>query len=350
MNAIVSIDRILSPETVPAPEILTPAILFGPGGVESIISKLEAEVRAIDRDISTPEGRETVKSLAYKVARSKTALDDMGKGLAAGIKAQAATIDAERRIIRDRLDALKEEVRGPLTAWEDAEKARVDGHENALVFVLQAPTTAAAPGMSSEQIGALKAHLEKQAERDWQEFSDRALEAFRDVMPKICSLRDAADQRERDAAELAELRRLKAEREEADRKAAEAAAAAEQARLIEEARAAREAQQAEEAAQRERERAEQDAERHRQNEERAARNVEAAKAAAVEQERQRAAAAKAAEEAAQQKREANKRHRAKIEKAALDALTAIEGVNGVDANLILAAIIAGTIPHVSITY
>src|SRR5690348_15385756 len=113
MNALVSIDI----------STLTPATVFAPGGMEGIISKLEAEVRAIDRDISTPEGREAVKSLAYKVARSKTALDEMGKELVAGIKKQAGAIDADRKLARDRLDALKEEVRGPLTAWEEAEKA-----------------------------------------------------------------------------------------------------------------------------------------------------------------------------------------------------------------------------------
>ena len=39
MNAIITI------------ETLTPAIVFAPGGVENIISKLEADVRAISTDI-----------------------------------------------------------------------------------------------------------------------------------------------------------------------------------------------------------------------------------------------------------------------------------------------------------
>jgi colicin import membrane protein len=121
MNALVSIDV----------ATLTPASVFAPGGMEGIISKLEAEVRAIDRDITTPEGRDAVKSLAYKVARSKTALDDMGKELVADIKKQAGAIDADRKLARDRLDALKEEVRGPLTQWEEAEANRISGHEGA---------------------------------------------------------------------------------------------------------------------------------------------------------------------------------------------------------------------------
>ena len=77
MNALVTIDT------------LTPATVFVPGGVEAIVSKLETEVRSIKTDISTDAGRKEIASIAYKVARSKTALDDMGKNLVADIKAQA---------------------------------------------------------------------------------------------------------------------------------------------------------------------------------------------------------------------------------------------------------------------
>ena len=70
--------------------VLTPAVVFVPGGVDKIIGQIEAEVRAVKTDISTKAGREAIGSLAYKVARSKTALDDMGKALAADWKARAA--------------------------------------------------------------------------------------------------------------------------------------------------------------------------------------------------------------------------------------------------------------------
>lgn len=338
MNALVTIDV----------STLTPATVFAPGGMEGIISKLEAEVRAIDRDISTPEGRDAVKSLAYKVARSKTALDEMGKELVADIKKQAGAIDADRKLARDRLDALKEEVRAPLTAWEEAEAKRIADHEAELVNIVQAPTIVAS--MTSEQICAIKAQLEEKAGRNWEEFSDRALEAFRDVMPKICALRDAAEQRERDAAELAELRRLKAEREEADRKAEAERIAAQQA-------AERKAYEE----RREKERAEKSA---REKEAAVAAAIEAErvraereKAAAVEAERRRqeqeaaaAAAKRAAEEAAERKRQENKRHRAKVHQEITLALSEVLTGNADEAAALIEAIVAGKIPHVSITY
>ncbi|KRR21876.1 hypothetical protein [Bradyrhizobium retamae] len=345
MNALVSIDV----------ATLTPATVFAPGGMEGIISKLEAEVRAIDRDISTPEGRDAVKSLAYKVARSKTALDDMGKELVADIKKKAGAVDADRKLARDRLDALKEEVRGPLTAWEDAEAARVEGAERALVFIVTAARCEATP--TAEQIGnRIQSVRDVLADHDWQEFRERADAAAADVVPVLERMLAETIQRDADAAELAELRRLKAEREEADR----LAAAAEQARQEAEQRAAREAEQAAQAA-----------ERERQRQEQAARDQEAAVARAIEQERQKAerekaaaieaerrrqeeeaarvAAILAAEKAAAEKRAASVRRRAKVHTEIRAALTC-EMIAPHIVDRIIDAIASGDVPHVSITY
>lgn len=331
MNAIVSI------------ETLTPATVFVPGGVEAIISKVEAEVRAIDRDISTPEGREAVKSLAYKVARSKTALDEMGKDLVAGIKAQAAAIDADRRTIRDRLDALKEEVRGPLTAWEEAEAKRVADHESALVWIVSSPRSLP-PGAPSCLIREQIERVSHYAAHDWQEFKERGDAAVADALHTLGEMKVAAKQREADHAELAELRRLKAEREDADRLAAIAAERAEREKAAAIAKAQREEAEKAAAEQRAKDLAER-IERER---------VEAA-AEAVRQENQRVAEAHAKTEADRIKRENNTKHRAKVHAKIGTALVALFGnePTAEDATMVFTvveAIAAGTIPHVSITY
>lgn len=328
MNALVSIAQILEPETIPASEVLvplTPQTVFVPGGVEAILSRVEAEVRATPRDISTAEGREAVKALAYKVARSKTALDEMGKELVADIKKKSGAIDAERRTIRDRLDALKEEVRGPLTAWETAETDRVDGHERALVFIIESARFATPPSAATirERIEAVAVTCS----RAWEEFHERADAAATETLATLNAMREAAEQHERDAAELAELRQQKAAREAADRLAAEAKANAD--RVAGELAAA---------AERERERAEQ-----------ATRDQEAAAARAVEQERARVAAVEASHKAAAEKREANSRHRTKVLLAATGGLTAL-GIDQETAKAIISAIADGDVPHVSITY
>lgn len=316
MNALVSIDI----------ATLTPATVFAPGGMEGIISKLEAEVRAVDRDISTPEGREAVKSLAYKVARSKTALDDMGKELVAGIKKQAGAIDADRKLARDRLDALKEEVRGPLTAWEEAEANRISGHEGAIVAVIEAARQAT--GKPASLIRELIQIVAGYAARDWQEFKERADAAVTESVATLNLNLAAAEQAERDAAELAELRRLKAEREEADRKAEAERIAAQQA--------------AERKAYEER--------REKERAEKAQRDAEAAAARAVEQERVRVAEEKARQELAERKRQENKRHREKVHQKITLALSEVLTGNADEAAALIEAIAAGRIPHVSINY
>src|SRR6185437_576408 len=122
-------------------ETLVPAQVFASGAIETVLSRIEREARerAAALDISTPAGRKDIASLAYKVARSKTALDGAGKDLKAEWLAKSNAVDAERRTLRERLDALADEVRAPLTEWENAEKPRVKAHEDALVAIVESP-------------------------------------------------------------------------------------------------------------------------------------------------------------------------------------------------------------------
>jgi colicin import membrane protein len=63
------------------------------------------------------------------VTRSKTAIDDAGKKLNEEARAKINAVDAQRRKIREELDALAEEVRKPLTEWEKAEDQRIADKE-----------------------------------------------------------------------------------------------------------------------------------------------------------------------------------------------------------------------------
>ncbi|MCA6114288.1 hypothetical protein J6524_05005 [Bradyrhizobium sp. WSM 1738] len=340
MNALVSLDSILEPQ-----QALTATSLFGSGQVETILTAIEKDVRAEAYDITTEEGRDRIKSVAYKIARSKTTLDEIGKEHVAHIKAQSAAIDKERKTLRDRLDALKDEVRGPLTAWEEAEAARVDGHERALVEIVESvrfASTVPSSNLIEQRISAVNDLYN----RDWQEFQARAEGAAFEANATLETMLATAKQAEADAAELAELRRLKAEREEADRKAEAERIAAQQAA---ERKAYEERREKERAEKAERDKAVAvaaaiEAERVRAEQE---------KAAAIEAEQRRheqaardAAAKKAAEEAAEQKRQANTRHRAKVHKAIAEAIAP----HTCDVDALVNAIARGDIPHVSINY
>lgn len=231
-------------------ESLKAVVVFAPGGVDDILNKLKSEVRAIKTDISTPTGRAQIKSLAYKVARSKTALDDLGKDLTADLKAQTNAIDAERRKLRDELDALKEEVRKPLTDRETAEEDRVKAHEEAIEEIARcASFLVMQPG--SHEIKGRIAHLQLLQPRDWQEFAQRAQEVTATALASLTALLAVAEKREADEAELVRLREEEAERLRqeqarltAEREAKIAADAAEAARIEAEAKAAKEAEEA----------------------------------------------------------------------------------------------------------
>jgi hypothetical protein len=350
MNALVTIDT------------LTPEVVFAPGGVEEIISKLEADVRSIKTDMSTAGGRKEIASLAHKVARSKTALDDMGKDLVSGLKAQAGKIDAERRVIRDRLDALKDEVRKPLTDWENADKDRIAAHEQALAAITD--YLALASTASVAELQGFLSDIGQIAQRDWQEFAARANGTLDEVRTRLNKALAEAQKRAAEAAELARLRAEQAAREQAEREARIAAEAGAKARAEAEAKAAREAQEAALQAESERNRVEQARAAAQAAAEAAERaRIEAAKlaerqakeaaerrqAAAIEDERRRVAAVAAQEAAAAAKREANKKHQAKVNNAAVAALVA-GGLAEDAAKLAVTLIAQRQIPAITIAY
>lgn len=354
-------------------ETLTPAIFSQEGGIDAMLTKLEADVRAVQTDISTPKGRKEVASLAFKVARSKTAFDDMGKDLVADLKKQTGAIDAERKKVRDRLDALKEEVRRPLDEYEAAEELRIAGHQ-AAIRDMQALAGFIDENPPSEAVIRALTVLDALPGRDWQEFKQKAATARSETFAKLQGLKDVALQREAEAFEAAcrEAERLAQEQRERDERiAAEAAAEAtriaearaeadrqrverETAEAVEQAAAAQRAVESERAAANARaEKAESDAIEAAARAERdrvaAAEQAEADRVAAVEAERQRVADAQAAEVAETQRREADREHRKAINSEALAAFIAA-GLGEADGVKAITAIVRGAVPHISIRY
>jgi hypothetical protein len=357
-----AIDVLPKPSTdLVAVETLRASEVFAPGGVEKLLAKVTADVRALNvLDATTEGGRTEIKSLAYKVARSKTALDDMGKEFVAELKRAASTIDADRRMIRDRLDALRDEVRKPVDEWEAIEKDRVAAHaksiadlEALLDFGGQEPSAA----QLQERIDIFAATPARE---------ELSLLSLR-VGKRLEDLHVAAVKREAERAELERLRREQTEREQLERDERIAAEAAERARSEAEAKAKREAEQAAERAA---------AEQRRLDQELAAANARAAKAEqdriaaerkaaddakaaaeaaesdrllAIGAERKRVADAKAREDAETAKREADKKHKAKINSEVLAAFRAA-GLTDAAGKMATTALAQGKIPHAKLLY
>ena len=253
--------------------------------LDPIIEKIEKEARSLVPDVSTKKGRDAIASMAHKVARSKTYIDNAGKDLVAELKALPKQIDESRRIVRERLDALKDEVRRPLTEWEaeqeriKAEEAMNAMHAEALEMNIRFDQELAAKFEADHEMALL---MNKDFDRDREEQRRLAEQAQRERDEQL--KQEAAEQARRDAEAKHKAEIEAAARREAEEKAR--AELAERQRIETEQRAEREKQEAEARAEREKEEAVA-AERRRQEEAESARLAEEQRKA--EEEARRAA-------------------------------------------------------------
>jgi len=97
--------------------------------MDKILKRIrEASCRDLIQNCDTAANRKAIGSMAYKVAQSKIMLEKAGKELVkdllSDIKVTTNKINASRQHAWDYLEALKDEIRLPLTNWEIAEKER----------------------------------------------------------------------------------------------------------------------------------------------------------------------------------------------------------------------------------
>lgn len=321
------------------------------GSIEPYLEQIKAAVTGIVPDLSTKKGLDAIASLAYKVAKSKTYLDGEGKRLVDEYKEIPKKIDATRKKARDFLDQLKDEVRQPLTDWENAEKARVEGLKQRLSFF-----DTVCQGLEDLPSAEIRARMEQVVNTEmgetWQEFASYAEQAKIGAERTLAAAFQKRQQYEAEQEELARLRREAEERAQRDREEQIRREAAEQAKREAEARqqaerdeAARKVREAEEATQR----AEQERLRQQQENERQLREAEERAERAAEQERQRIAEEQRQAEEEARRREADREHRKAINTAALEAFMA-EGIDKETAIKVITLIAQRKIPAISITY
>ena len=346
------------------------------GGIDAALRKIAEDARAVVVDISTPQGRKECASLAFKIARSKTLIDDTGKNLGEDARKKIDAINADRKKAREFLDSLKEEVRKPLTDWEMADEKRIAAHEVAIAEIIGGGKYTLANWQKLPLLAMQDrlTEIKNEANRDWQEFDGRAK---REIDTASIAIAEAIASREKYDDEQEELVRLRAEaelakaekeaRDKAQRETEIAERAALKAKTDAELKAKQESEAAERKAQaemlaieREKQAAEQRARDAEAATKRAEERVEAAKVAAEEQaerekqaavsaERARVAAEQKAKAEADAKREADTKHKATINRAALSALVE-QGVLEIEAKRAIAAIANGLVPNVRIAY
>lgn len=324
---------------------------------------VKAEVEAFEPNLATASSRKEIASLAYKVKRTKTAIDDAGKKLNEDARAKINAVDAQRRKVREDFDALAELARKPLTDWEKQEEARVEYCKSFIRAIEDCGNGLI--GGESYPFPILLRELEEKIviTSDLGEFEEQARVAHRIALDKVKTAFEAHMKAEADRIELEKLRaekeerdRLEAERLEAERLAKEAAERerAEKERVEREAaeqkaREERAAQLAREKAEREAREAVERAEREKREAiAKAEAEARAVREAAEREQREREAEAKrlADEQAA---READKAHRSSVMKAAKEAIMTC-GADEETARKIVLTIVAGEIPHVTLRF
>lgn len=178
--------------------------------LDPIIEAIEKEARSLVPDVSTKKGRDAIASMAHKVARSKTYIDNAGKDLVAELKALPKQIDESRRLVRERLDALKDEVRRPLNEWEQAEDERKQALQQrlsglrALADVIDDAGNYLPSTDIQSRLGEAKAVTLGDS---WQEFAIEAGVAKDTTVQKLEAAVIVAKQHEDQTAELERLRK-----------------------------------------------------------------------------------------------------------------------------------------------
>lgn len=311
-----------------------PKLVFTEAGMmDSLLDEVRKEVAALTPDISTEDGRGAIKSLAYSIARRKTTFDEAGKALTEDHRKAVEAVNKKRNLLKGELETIQKECRKPLTEWEEAENARKDAINEARLLFSEAH------GARMDMVDAL-GYLErvKAVEIKADVFLDMEDTARSEKAAAITALEATIARLKQEAADREELDRLRAEKLETERAAAEAetkrqAEADAQKRIDDAAKAA----------------AERAAEEERRTSQAA---IDAANKAAAEAQAEldRQAGEKAEAERQEAIREADKKHRSKIMGETKRALMNHGGIDEDAAKTIVLAIIAGSVPNVTLRF
>lgn len=329
------------------------AVFTQPDHIESILQQVEKEVNSFVSDVSTKKGRDAIASLGLKVAKTKTYLDGLGKDLVTEYKEVPKKIDASRKTVRDRLDALKEKVLLPKLEFE-AEQERLkleavriaaeeaysvmwqEAHDMDAVITIRIAEKAAAKKEADHEMALLMNDAFDRTQAD-KKAEDERLQKERDdriaaeAAAKVKRDADLAAQQEREASARREAE-LKLQAEQAERDRIALVLKAEQDKKDAAAKAEREKQEAIAA---EKLKAQQEAERVQ----REAKRKEDARLAEEK---------RVADEAAA--RAANEAHRKTVGTAVVNGLIEHAGLTREQAIATLKALINNQIPHTNINY
>jgi len=340
--------------------------LFTPEGMDLIIKKIENEVANFEANIATKEGRAKIISMAAKIAKCKSPIKNLATELKEESKKLIDGVNSQWNRYEKAMDDLRDAVRKPVDEIEEKE-AKILKERQDQISILEC-FKQVCPDFCDSFSEKIKFYqkgifeIQQILKFDFGDFAFKAenlaKEATIIIQNKIENLIKLQEQE----AELAQLKKEKAEREKKDeeeriakeaeerakKEAEESIKRAEQAKIDAENRARESERLAKEQAEK--------AELARiQAEKKAKEEAERLAIEAVEKERQRVAEIARIEAEENEKRETNKRHRNKIERAAILGLVDCFKNTGLDisefqAKEIIDAISKNQIPNLTINY
>lgn len=337
-----------------------------PQGIQSIIdnikSQVDEQINGIVWDFTKKKDRDTVASLAYKVGRSKTAIDAEGKKLKEKYTVFTKAIDADRKLAKEELEAEQARIRKPLDDWENAEKerkARLFGRVDLIKGFLSVQDHHTAKDIQ-EAISILGG---MQIDETYQEIEQEAKLAKLETLEALRSLLVKREAYEAEQIELEALRQAEILRQQQERDAQIAREATEKANREAEEKARLEAERVQgekqEAEQREQRLQAEKAEALQREEYLKQKAIDDAKQAeinqqkAIEAERERIEFERLAKEDAErkekEKREKDQDHKRAVNQSIIAELSKL-GIDEEKSKALILAIYKNQIPNIKITY
>lgn len=311
-----------------------PAVIYRePDMVQQLFDAIKEEIASHEVNLETDAGRKAIASLAHSISKRKVVLENAGKALTEHHRTETNKVNTIKKKVVDGLEELRDLAREPLTKWEAAENDRKAKINAARVLFSDA---AKMRGDIGDALGYMDRVKAVQITADvFGELEDVARTEQADA---ITSLESNIARLKQEQADREELERLRSEKAEAERAELEArkqreAEAAEKARIESAAKIAAD-------------RAANEARLKAQAEIDAANKA----AAAAKEELDRQAREKAEAERQEALREADKKHRSKVLKDAKEAIMEHSKISEDAAKAIVLAIVAGSIPSVTLRF
>jgi len=193
-------------------ENLVPSQIFTEAGIDPLLKSIKEEVDKFVPDMTSEKGRAEIKSMARKVSRSKTYLEEKALELTEEWAKKKKVVDVSRAKFKKELDALRDEVRRPVTEWENAEKDRVTKYAQLLEnlknrdFLLHSTDFLSNIDMLKKRADALDILI---VEDDAREFKVAVIEAINN---RKIFIRDELSKQEKLQEEKIELDQLREEK------------------------------------------------------------------------------------------------------------------------------------------